>query len=153
MILANVPAGPYLVGAHDGCRAVGQLGANPRELAALRYGVMDRPDRPVAPFRLPSIRLDDTDSQVMLEIIESRLEGRLWDEISATDTRAEDFVSREFNIRDAAEKNRPVGDFGHLSDHYDRISTKNETLFSKLATGRPHNYCGPEGGLQSLPPA
>jgi hypothetical protein len=81
----------------------GELGADSRELAALRYGAMDRPDRPVAPFHLPLIRLDEADSHVMLEVIEKRLEGRIWDKISATDARAEEFVSREFITRDADE--------------------------------------------------
>jgi hypothetical protein len=102
----------------------GELSADSRDLAALRYGTMDRPDRPVPPFRLPLIRLDEADSHVMLEVIEKRLAGRIWDEISATDARAEAFVSREFITRDADGKPRSVSDFGRLSDHYDRISTK-----------------------------
>jgi hypothetical protein len=37
-------------------------------------------------------------------------------------------VSRDFITRDPHGKPRAVGDFGRLRDHYDRISTKNETL-------------------------
>jgi hypothetical protein len=106
----------------------GELGADSKELAAPRYGVMDRPNRSVSPFRLPLIRLDEADSHGMGEVIEKRLVGRIWDEISATEARAEEFLSREFNARYADGKPLSVGAFGHLSDHYDRISTKNETL-------------------------
>jgi hypothetical protein len=64
----------------------------------------------------------------MVEVIEKRLVGRIWDEISAMEARAEGFLSREFITHNADGKPRSVDDFGHLSDHYDRISTKNETL-------------------------
>jgi hypothetical protein len=58
---------------HDGRRAVGETWHRLKELAALRYGVMGRPDRPTPPFRLSLIRLDEADSHVMLEVIEKRL--------------------------------------------------------------------------------
>jgi hypothetical protein len=63
----------------------------------------------------------------MLEVVEKRLVGRIWDEI-AREARAEEFVSREFITRDTDVKPRSVADFGPLCDHHDRISTKNETI-------------------------
>jgi hypothetical protein len=52
-----------------------ELGADSRELAAHRYGIKDRPHRPVTPFRLSLICLDEADSHAMLEDIEKRLIG------------------------------------------------------------------------------
>jgi hypothetical protein len=43
---------------------------------------MDRPDREVHPFRLPGIRLSQSDSVEMEVILEKRLRGRVWRELS-----------------------------------------------------------------------
>jgi hypothetical protein len=94
------------------------VGADSRELAALVYGIMDRSNRSVSSFRLPIIRLNQADSHVMVEVIEKRLVERIWDEISVTEARAEEFLSREFIARDADGKSRSVGGFAQLSDHY-----------------------------------
>jgi hypothetical protein len=55
----------------------GELGADARELAQLRYGIMDKPNRDVAPFRLPGIQISPSDSAEMETIIERRLRGRI----------------------------------------------------------------------------
>jgi hypothetical protein len=56
----------------------GELGADARELAELQYGIMDKPNRDVAPFRLLGIQLSSSDSAEMEMIIERRLRGRIW---------------------------------------------------------------------------
>jgi hypothetical protein len=104
----------------------GELDADSRELAALRYGIMDRPNRSVAPFRVPLIHLDEADSHVYgggyrEETCRKNL-GRV---LSDGGQSGGVFVSRVYY---ADGKPRSVGDFGHLSDPYDRISTKNQTL-------------------------
>jgi hypothetical protein len=46
------------------------LGADSMEMAQLQYGIMDRPDREVAPFKLPCISLNEEDSLVLKGVIE-----------------------------------------------------------------------------------
>jgi hypothetical protein len=77
MILANVPAGTYLVGAYDGRRAVGRTLCRLKGFGGSSLWNNGSADRPVPPFRLPLIRLDETDSHVMLEVLEKRLAGRI----------------------------------------------------------------------------
>jgi hypothetical protein len=57
----------------------GELRADAREIAQLRHGVNDQPDREVAPFRLPGIKLSASESAEMESIIEKRLTGRTWE--------------------------------------------------------------------------
>jgi hypothetical protein len=53
---------PIWMGPLKAARRWGELGADAREPAQLRYGVMDRPNRDVAPFRLRGIQLSPSDS-------------------------------------------------------------------------------------------
>jgi hypothetical protein len=70
-------------GTDDGRSEVGELGADSRELAQLRYRIMDRTDREEGPFWLPAIRFSRSDSVEMEMIIRKRLRERIWREISS----------------------------------------------------------------------
>jgi hypothetical protein len=105
-----------------------------REVAQLRYGVNDQPDREVAPFRLPGIRLSSSESVDTEAIIEKRLKGQIWRELSLEKGRREQYVSREFMVQNTYGTMRGVADMSHLSDHYDTIATKSETLEGFSAT-------------------
>jgi hypothetical protein len=104
------------------------LVAEERKLAKLLYGVMYRPEKYVAPFRLPGIRLDASDSTEMEKVIEKRLLGCIWREFSPEESRKQSIVSREFTTRNAYGSARSVADLSHLSYHYKSILTKAETL-------------------------
>jgi hypothetical protein len=95
----------------------GELGADAREIAQLRYGVNDQPDQEVAPFRLPGIRPSASESVEMEAIIEKRLHGRIWRELSLEQGRREQYVSREFMVQNTDRTLRGVADLSHLSDH------------------------------------
>jgi hypothetical protein len=60
----------------------GELGADAGEIAQLRYGVNDQPDREVAPVRLPGIGLFARESVEMEAVIEKRFNGQIWRELS-----------------------------------------------------------------------
>jgi hypothetical protein len=102
----------------------GELGADPREIAQLRYGVNDQPDREVEPFRLPGIRLSASESVEMEAIVEKRLNGQIWRDLSLEQGRHEQYVSREFMVQNTDGTMREVADVSHLSDHFDSIATK-----------------------------
>jgi head-tail adaptor len=106
----------------------GELRADAREAAQLRYGVHDQPDREVAPFRLPGIRLSASESVEMEAIIEKQLNGQIWRELSLEQGRREQYVSRDFKVQNTDGTMRGVADLSHLPDHYDAIATKAETL-------------------------
>ena len=59
-----------------------ELGVDEREYAALKFGIMDMPDYHLSPFTLKKIRLNEEDSEFMLEVIQKRLTGRIWEEVS-----------------------------------------------------------------------
>jgi hypothetical protein len=67
-------------------------------------------------------------SLVMQGVIEERLKQRIWKELSEEEAGNRLFVSREFIAYNADSKPLSVADLSHLSDHYDRIVTKSETL-------------------------
>jgi hypothetical protein len=90
--------------------------------------VNDQPDRGVAPLRLPGIRLSASESVEMEAIIEKRLNGRIWRELSLEQGRREQYESRKFMVQNTDGSLRGVADLSHLSDHYDSIATKAETL-------------------------
>lgn len=102
------------------------MGADSREIAALKYGIMDKPDKDVRPFRLNQIRLSPEDSVAMEYIIEKRLAGRIWREVSPEERPK--FLSREFIARNSDGAPRAVVDLSHLSQHYEKVNTKYETL-------------------------
>jgi hypothetical protein len=118
----------------------GELGADSLEMAQLRYGVMDKPDRDVAPFKLPAMPLNDEDSLVMQGVIEKRLKQRIWKELSEEEAGNCLFVSREFIAYHADSKPRSVADLSHLSDHYDPIVTKSKTLEGFSASLLPDDH-------------
>jgi hypothetical protein len=95
----------------------GELGADAREIAQLRYGVNDQPDREVAPFSLPGIRLSASESVEMEAIIEKRLNGQIWREMSLEQGRREQYVYREFMLQNTDGTMRGLADLSHLSDH------------------------------------
>jgi hypothetical protein len=103
------------------------LGADSRGLECLRYGVYDKPDREVNPFRLPVIKLDAEDSATMEAVIKKRLEGRIWREMTPAEAKKYRFT-RKFLARDSDGKARSVADLSHLSEHYDPVVTKSEGL-------------------------
>jgi hypothetical protein len=67
----------------------GGLGADVREIAQLSFGVNDQPDREKAPFRLSGIRLSASESVEIEAIIEKRLNGQIWRELSPEQGRRE----------------------------------------------------------------
>jgi hypothetical protein len=117
----------------------GELGADAREIAQLRYGVNDQPDREAAPFRLPGIRLSVSESVEMEAIIEKRLNGQIWRDLSLEQGRREQYVSREFMVQNTDVTMRGVADLSHLSDHYDSIATNAETLEGFSASLMPRD--------------
>ena len=110
-----------------------------REFAALKFGIMDTPDYEVSPFVLKKIRLDAEDSEFMLDVIQKRLAGRIWEEIDEEAIGSEKFISREFVARDSDNKARSVADLSHLSDHYKPVPTK-KTLEGFSASLLPRDY-------------
>jgi hypothetical protein len=118
----------------------GDLGADARELAQLRYGVIERPNRDVVPIRLPGIQLSPSDSAEMETIIERRLRGPIWREIPPDEARKQLFVSREFIARNSDGSALAVADLSHFSDHYDSMVTKVETLECFSASLLPKDY-------------
>lgn len=56
-----------------------ELGVDARELAALKFGIVDPPDYPVSPFSLPKIRLNQEDSMVMQDLVKKETEENNWD--------------------------------------------------------------------------
>jgi hypothetical protein len=106
----------------------GELGADARELAQLRYGIMDQPNRDVAPFQLPGIQIGPCDSAEMEAIIERRLIGYIWWELKPEEARKELLASREFIARNLDGSARAVAGPSHFSDHYDSMVNKAETL-------------------------
>jgi hypothetical protein len=95
----------------------GELGRDAREKAQLRYGVNDQPDREVEPFRSPGIRLSASESVEMEAIVEKRLSGQIWREMSLEQGRREQYVSREFMVQNTDGTMRGVADLSHLSEH------------------------------------
>jgi hypothetical protein len=89
---------------------------------------MDRPNRDVAPFRLPCIQLSPSDSVEMEMIIERRFRGRIWRGTIPEETRKELFVSREFIARNSDGSSQAVAAISLFSDHYDAMVTKAEIL-------------------------
>jgi hypothetical protein len=89
---------------------------------------MDKPDRVVVPLKVPCIPLNDKDSLVMREVIEKRLKERIWKELSDEAAGKSSYVSREFIAYNADSKPRTLADLSQLSDHYDPIVTKSETV-------------------------
>jgi hypothetical protein len=118
----------------------GELGADSMEMAQQRYGIMDKPDRELAPFKLPCIPLNDEDSLVMPGVIEERLEERIWKELSENEAGKCLYVSREFTSYNADSKPRSVADLSHLSGHYDPIVTKSDTLERFSASLLPNDH-------------
>jgi Integrase zinc binding domain len=51
-------------------------------MACLRLGVLDRPDMPLRPFRLSTIRFNAEESLLMEEVIAEKLAGRIWEELT-----------------------------------------------------------------------
>ena len=117
-----------------------ELGVDDREFAALKFGIMDSPDYPVDPFTLKKIRLNQEDSDFMLEVIDKRLHGRIWEEIDGEEIHNERFISRELVARDSDQNARAVADLSHLSDHYKPLKSKNETLEGFSASLLPRDY-------------
>jgi hypothetical protein len=107
---------------------LGEVGADSREMKCLLYGVYDKPDRDVAPFRLPIIHLDAENSAAMEIMIKKHLDGRIWREMTPAKAKRCRFMSREFIARDSDGKSRSVADLSHLSEHYDPVITKSEGL-------------------------
>jgi hypothetical protein len=104
----------------------GELGTDARELECLRYGIYDKPDRDIAPFTLPFSKLDEVDSAEMEAVIEKRIEGRVWREMTRAEAGRVKYISREFIARDSDGKSRAVAEWSHLSIHYDGVITKSE---------------------------
>lgn len=52
-----------------------------REKAALKYGVIDPPNRNVEPFNLPKIGLNKEDSDGVLQVIRKRIDAHINEEI------------------------------------------------------------------------
>lgn len=77
---------------------------------------------------MPKIRLNKEDSEVMMEFIDKRINGRIWEELSASQVAQEKIVSREFIAWVGDGKARSVADLAHLSDHYHSLPSKNDTL-------------------------
>jgi hypothetical protein len=115
------------------------LGGDARERAQLRYGVNDQTDREVAPFRSPGIRLSASESVEMEAIVEKRLSGQIWRELSLEQGRREQYVSREFMAQNTDGTMRGVADLSHLSEHYNSIATKAETLEGFSASLMPED--------------
>jgi hypothetical protein len=90
--------------------------------------VNDQPDREVAPFCLPGIRLSASESVEMEAIFEKRWIGQIWRELSLEQGRREQYVSREFMVQNTDGTMRGVANLSHLLDHYDSIATNAETL-------------------------
>lgn len=117
-----------------------ELGADARELRAIRYGIQDMPDKIVLPFKLGFIKLSPEDGEEMDTIIAKRLRQRVWRELSAEEASKQKFVSREFITRDSDGKARAVADLSHLSNHYEPIVKKNTTLEGFSASLRPGDH-------------
>jgi hypothetical protein len=83
---------------------------------------------PNNPFRLPGIRLSQSDSVEMEVIFGKRLRGRVWRELSPEEGRKESYVSREFIARNSDGSARSVADLSQFSDQHEAIATKSETL-------------------------
>jgi hypothetical protein len=118
----------------------GELGADSKEMAQLRYGIMDKSDREIAPFKLLVIPLNEADSLVMKKIIKKRLKERVWRELSDEEAVKSLFVSREFIAYNADSKPRSVADLSHLSGHYNPINTRSETLECLSASLLPDDH-------------
>lgn len=75
-----------------------ELAADGREVEALRYGIMDKPDLSVGPFRLEQLpkRMDARRTALVQETIRKRLETGVWRELSKREAAAAPFVSQEF---------------------------------------------------------
>jgi hypothetical protein len=119
MIPATKRPIPIWMGPMRAAARWGKLGAESRELAQLRYGNMVRPDREVHTFRLPAIRLRQSDSLEMEVITEKRLRGRVWRELSPQEGRKESYVSREFIARNSNGSDRSLAILSHFPDHFD----------------------------------
>lgn len=87
-----------------------ELGFDSREMAALKFGIFGPPNRKVEPFTLRKIRLNQEDSDVMMDVIKKRIEVRIWEEIQAHQIRNEKYISREFIAWDSDRKSRSVAD-------------------------------------------
>jgi hypothetical protein len=112
----------------------GELGADARKWESLRYGIYDKLDKEIAPFT-PFIKLDELDSVEMEAVIEKRIEGRVWREMTPAEAGSVKYMSREFIARDSDGKARSVADLSYLSDHYDGVITKSEGL-ERLCSSR-----------------
>jgi hypothetical protein len=128
VILSKLPPLSIRLGPMKSAARWSEFGCDSRELACLRFGVMDRPDMHLMPSRLSTIRLNAEDSLLMEEVIAERLVGCTWEELTPAQARSAKYVSREFVSRDADGAGRSVGDFSHLSDHYSAVLTKSEML-------------------------
>lgn len=128
MIAQNVATQTHMVGIDSGGRELRGLGvyADSRGLTALRYGVLDRPDRPIEPFRLQHIHLNLAYSAVMEEVILQRVEGRIWEKTLLDEVSRGEYpcISWGFIARDGEEKPHQVADLSYLSDHYYKVAIR-----------------------------
>lgn len=111
-----------------------------KRVCCFKIWYMEYPDHPISPFSLKNSRLNEEDSSVMLDVIEKRLQGRIWEEVSAKDIQKENFISREFIAWDSDGKSRAVANLSHFSEHYRPLPSKNETLEGFSASLFPRDY-------------
>jgi Reverse transcriptase (RNA-dependent DNA polymerase) len=76
----------------------------------------------------------------MQVLIEKSLNERIWKDLSDEEAGKCLYVSREFVAYNADSKPRSVADLSHLSDHYDPIVTKSETLEGFSASLLPDDH-------------
>jgi hypothetical protein len=72
-------------------------------------------------------------------VIEKRIEGRVWREMTRAEAGRVKYMSRDFIARDSDGKDRTVADLSHLSDHYDGVITKSEGLEGFAASMIPED--------------
>lgn len=86
------------------------------------------------------LKSDSMQRTVILEFIQRRIKGRIWEEIPPSKIHEEKFISREFIAWNGDGKARSVAELSHLSDHYDPIPSKNETLEGFSASLLPGDH-------------
>jgi hypothetical protein len=112
-------AGANMVWPNEGRWEVGRVGSRrARDISVEVWGERSARSRS-GTISFTWNRLSASESVDMEAIIEKRLNGQIWREL---------YVSREFMVQNTDRTMRGVADLSHLSDHYDSIVTKAETL-------------------------
>jgi hypothetical protein len=121
---SNLPlkaAGANMVWPNEGRWEVGRVGSRrARDSSVEVWGERSARSRSgTISFTWDQADLSASESVEMEAIIEKPLNGQIWREL---------YVSREFMVQNTDRTMRGVADLSHLSDHYDSIVTKAETL-------------------------